>query len=72
MSTLICYSHHMKRAAVIIPESPLDIELGKLARLKTRASAMLLELENSAGYANNGASGGWRHNPLAWMNRTKK
>lgn len=62
----------MKRAVVIIPESPLDAELGKLARLKQQANLMLSELEQAAGSPENAKTGGWRHNPLGWMNRSGK
>ena len=62
----------MKRATVIIPKTPLDAELGKLAQLKRQARLMLLELEQAAGYGKEGKSGGWRHNPLGWIERTQK
>jgi len=62
---------NIKRGTVIIPESPLDVELAKFARLKQQAQAMLVELEQAAGSGEGGKSGGWRHNPLGWMNRRK-
>lgn len=67
----LCYSRLMKRGTVIIPESPLDAELAKLARLKQQAQVMLAELEQAAGSGESGKSGGWRHNPVGWMNRPK-
>ena len=62
----------MKRAIVIIPESPLDAELRKLADLKQQAKLMLAELEQAAGSGEGVKSGGWRHNPLGWMNRPRQ
>jgi hypothetical protein len=62
----------MKRGIVIIPESPLAAELGRLEHLKQQARAMLTELENSAGYNASVESGGWRHDPIGWMKRYKR
>ena len=64
------YNYSMKRGKIIIPDSPLDFQLSRLARLKLQAWAMLAELEQSAGFDIE-KSGNWRHNPTEWIKRTK-
>jgi hypothetical protein len=60
----------MKR--VIIPKSSLGQKLDETTRLKAKATELLRELEQQATGQPVERPGGWRHDPLAWLEHNRK